>query len=120
MGAGISNQQATMGRVDNWGIESSVRANIMRKNDFRWDATLNFSMNRNKLVELYGDGKDDITNNLFIGESLGAIYGYEWGGIVQEEDVDFMKANGRVPGDIKEVDQLTIDTDGHGGREDYT
>lgn len=114
MGAGISNQQATMGRVDNWGIESSVRANIMRKNDFRWDATLNFSMNRNKLVELYGDGKDDITNNLFIGESLGAIYGYEWGGIVQEEDVDFMKANGRVPGDIKEVDQLTIDTDGDG------
>ena len=114
MGAGISNQQATMGRVDNWGIESSIRASIVQKRDLRWDATLNFTMNRNKLVELYGDGKDDITNNLFIGESLGAIYGYEWDGIVQEEDVEFMKANGRVPGDIKEKDQLTIDTDGDG------
>ena len=114
MGAGITNQQATMGRVDNWGIESSIRGTIIRNNDFRWDATLNFTMNRNKLVELYGDGKDDVTNNLFIGESLDAIYGYEWGGIVQEEDVDFMNANGRVPGDIKEVDQLTIDTDGDG------
>ena len=114
MGAGISNQQATMGRVDNWGIESIIRGNIIQKRDLRWDATLTFTMNRNKLVELYGDGKDDITNNLFLGESLGAIYGYEWDGIVQEEDVEFMTANGRVPGDIKEKDQLTIDTDNDG------
>lgn len=114
MGAGISSQQATMGRVDNWGIESIVRGTMIQKRDLRWDATLTFTMNRNKLVELYGDGKDDITNNLFIGESLGAIYGYEWDGIVQEEDVEFMQANGRVPGDVKEKDQLTIDTDGDG------
>lgn len=42
-----------------------------------------FSLNRNKLVDLYGDGKDDITSNLFIGKSLGAIYGYRTDGIFQ-------------------------------------
>ena len=99
MGSGITSQSATMGRVDNFGIEASLRAQIVRKHDFNWTATVNFTRNRNKLVELYGDGEDDITNNLFLGESLGAIYGYRWIGIVQETDTDYIAANGAQPGD---------------------
>lgn len=109
MGAGITNQSATMGQVNNWGIESSLRATIVERQDFRWNATLNFTMNRNTLVELYGDGNDDITNNLFLGESLGAIYGYVYDGIVQTSDTDYMSANGSTPGDVKFVD---LDGDG--------
>ncbi len=107
IGAGLTTQSATMGQINNWGIESSLRANIIRKKDVSWDATLNFSLNRNKLVKLYGgkDEEDDITNNLFIGKSLGAIYGYEYDGVVQSSDVEFMQKNGRTPGDIKEKDQ---------------
>jgi len=107
MGSGFNTQSATMGQVNNWGIESSLRANIIRKRDFTWDATLNFSLNRNKLVKLYGGEKeeDDITNGLFIGKSLGAIYGYEYAGVVQDTDVEFMQKNGRTPGDIMEKDQ---------------
>ena len=101
MGAGITSQSATMGRVDNWGVESSMRFNLLSKKDFNWTATLNFTMNRNKLVELYGDGQDDITNNLFLGKSLGAIYGYRLIGIVQEDDTDYLNANGATPGDAK-------------------
>ena len=99
MGSGITNQSATMGRVDNFGIESSLRAQIVRKHDFNWTATATFTRNRNKLVELYGDGEDDIQNGLFLGESLGAIYGYKWIGIVQEDDLDYINANGAQPGD---------------------
>lgn len=107
IGAGLTTQSATMGQINNWGIESSLRADIIRKKDVSWDATLNFSLNRNKLVKLYGgkDEEDDITNNLFIGKSLGAIYGYEYDGVVQSSDVEFMQKNGRTPGDIKEKDQ---------------
>lgn len=107
IGSGFDSQSATMGQIDNWGIESSLRANLVRKHDFNWDATLNFSLNRNKLVALYGgeDEEDDIANNLFIGKSLGAIYGYEYDGVVQSTDTDFMAKNGRTPGDIKEKDQ---------------
>lgn len=104
MGSGITRQSATMGQVNNWGVEASLRAQIMKTSDIDWSATLNYTINRNKLVELYGDGKDDIVNNLFIGHSLGAIYGYVWDGVVQETDTDYMAANGVTPGDIKNRD----------------
>ena len=106
MGSGITTQSATMGQVNNWGIESSIRADIVRGRDFNWNATLNFTLNRNKLVKLYGgeNEQDDITNNLFIGKSLGAIYGYVWDGVVQETDTEYMEANGVTPGDIKNKD----------------
>jgi len=101
MGTGLTSQSATMGRVDNWGIESSIRANIIQKRDFNWTATLNFTLNRNKLVDLYGDGLDDINNNRFIGEPLNPIYGYRWIGIVQTDDTPYIAANGVQPGSPK-------------------
>ena len=55
--ARVSCQRATMGRVDNWGIEANLTTENIRSNDFSWRTTLSFTMNRNKLVELYGDGR---------------------------------------------------------------
>lgn len=66
-------------------------------------------MNRNKLKDLYGDGKDDITNSLFLNKSLGAIYGYKDIGIVQESDVDYIAKNNAQPGDV-----MFEDLDGDG------
>ena len=118
---GLSSMKATMGRVDNWGIEINLNTkNIMTK-DFSWESALNFYLNRNKLKELYGDGKDDISNSLFLGKSLGAIYGYKPVGIVQaaygadgkplydanghlqvcDADKAYAEANGAKPGDVK-------------------
>jgi hypothetical protein len=62
---------------------------------------LNFSLNRNILVDLYGDGKDDPASSLFLGKSLGAIYGYKMIGIVQEEDTDYIATNTSVAGNPK-------------------
>ena len=101
MGTGLTSQSATMGRVDNWGIESSIRANVIQKRAFNWTSVLNFTLNRNKLVDLYGDGLDDINNNRFIGEPLNPLYGYRWIGIVQKEDAEYIKANGVQPGSPK-------------------
>ena len=83
---GLTSMKATMGRVDNWGIEVNLNTTNIQTKDFNWGSTLTFYMNRNKLKELYGDGQDDITNSLFLGKSLGAIYGYKNIGIVQEDD----------------------------------
>ncbi|MDX8339398.1 SusC/RagA family TonB-linked outer membrane protein [Draconibacterium sp. IB214405] len=100
MGAGITSQMATMGKVDNWGIEAVLNTTNIESGDFRWTSGLTFTLNRNKLVELYGgDEEDDINAGLFIGESLNAIYGYEWIGIVQEDDTEYLAANGGEPGD---------------------
>lgn len=77
MGAGVTTQKATMGQVNNWGIEINASSVNIKNKDFTWTSDLIFTLNRNKLVELYGDGQDDLTNGYFIGKSLGAIYGYE-------------------------------------------
>ena len=95
--------------VDNWGIEATLNTVNIENKDWSWTSTLNFYMNRNKLKDLYGDGKDDVTNGLFLNKSLGAIYGYKNIGIVQVEDTEYMEKNGAQPGDVKFAD---IDGDG--------
>ncbi len=114
---GLTSMYATMGQVNNWGIEWTLSTTNIQTKDFSWSSGLMFYINRNKLVELYGDGQDDITNSLFLGKSLGAIYGYKNIGIVQEEDTEYMEANGAVAGDVKFAD---LDGDGVITSEDRT
>ena len=105
MGNGFTSTRATMGQVDNRGVELMLNTVNIKKRDFEWSSMLNFYLNRNKLVELYGDGNDDISNSLFLGKSLGAIYQLKVIGIVQEGDTQYMEANSRVPGDPKFEDR---------------
>lgn len=102
---GFKTIKTSLGQVNNKGMEVSVRSVNMRQRNFTWSTGLNFWLNRNKLVKLYGedldgDGKedDDIASELFIGESLGAIYGYEQIGIVQEDDAEYIAQTGAAPG----------------------
>jgi len=104
MSSGFTSQKATMGRIDNWGIEANVNGTIIRNSDLTWNAGMVFSLNRNKLVDLYGNGEDDITNSLFLGKSLGAIYGYVWDGIVQKGEEHYMSNMNAAPGDAKYKD----------------
>lgn len=105
MGNGLTSISATMGQVDNWGVEANLTTQNIKTKNFAWTSTLSFYMNRNKLVDLYGNGKDDINASLFLGESLGAIYGYKPIGIVQVEDTDYISANGAQAGDPKYWDK---------------
>ena len=57
-----------------------------QNNDFRWTTNVNFSLNRDKIIELRGDGKDDITNKWFIGEPLRVFYDYNVVGTWQENE----------------------------------
>jgi len=102
MGAGFSEIDATAGQIDNWGIEATLNTQNIIKSDFTWNSSLIFFMNRNKIVELDGSGEDNIKDELFIGESLGAIYGYNNIGIVQEEgDEEYIEINNAQAGDVK-------------------
>ncbi len=104
MGTGLTSQYATMGRVDNWGAEVNISGLAVNRGDFQWNTGFIFYINRNKLVELYGDGQDDITNSLFLGKSLGAIYGYQWDGVVQEGEENYLSNISATPGDAKYAD----------------
>ncbi len=101
MANGIKYMDETMGQINNWGLEVSLNTTNFKQGDWEWNSTLTYYINRNKLHELYGDGEDDISNWLFLGKSLGAIYGYKPIGIVQESDTEYINANGATPGDVK-------------------
>ncbi len=102
MGAGITTIKATLGQVDNWGIEATLNSQNVKISNLEWNSDIIFYMNRNKLVELYGDGEDDLANSYFLGKSLGVIYGYKEDGIIQMTgDEDYVDINGGVPGDVK-------------------
>ena len=104
MNSGMTSQKATMGRIDNWGIEANINGSIIRTRDWNWSSSLIFSLNRNKLVDLYGNGEDDIANSRFLGKSLGAIYGYVWDGVVQKGEEHYMSNITSNPGDAKYAD----------------
>ena len=86
MTAGITTQKATMGRVDNKGVEINFNTVPVKTKTLTWNSDFVFTLNRNKIVELYGDGQDDITSSLFIGKPINTIFGYKTEGIFQDGD----------------------------------
>ena len=81
---GYQNIWVNLGQMQNVGVDLNLRTVNIRSDDFRWETSLNFSTYKNKILELYGDGRDDIGNTWFIGEPLHVIYDYEKLGIWQE------------------------------------
>jgi len=57
LGSGNTSIRTNLGSVQNTGAEFAVNAQLMEKRSFAWDATLNFSMNGNKLVTLGTDAQ---------------------------------------------------------------
>jgi TonB-linked SusC/RagA family outer membrane protein len=109
---GFANINTNIGEVANHGIEFSLTGQIMKKGDFVWEASVNFSRNRNKIVSILGDdndgdGKEDdlINNTLFIGEPTDVIYDYEIIGMWQLADRDAgIIPSGFYPGTYKIAD----------------
>lgn len=107
-----------IGETQNKGIEIQLNTVNIRKADFTWSTDLNFFLNRDKIVELRGDGKDDVNNKWFIGKPLSVYYDYKMIGLWQEGDeftyVDEdgntkVHQTGAQPGDAK-----LYDADGNG------
>lgn len=113
---GFSSIPFNIGKVHNHGIEFTLTGNIMNTQDLTWQASFNYSRNRNRIVSILGpqndqngDGKEDdlIANSLFIGEPQGVIYDYEITGEnwqLAERTAGVIPA-GFVPGTKKIVDQ---------------
>ncbi|RYZ29111.1 MAG: SusC/RagA family TonB-linked outer membrane protein [Chitinophagaceae bacterium] len=113
-----------IGKVNNKGLEVQLNLQNVNSGQFSWNTGFNFWINRNKIVSLYGldankDGKedDDVTNSLFIGKSLSAIYTYVMDGIIQKDDAEFIAVYGGKPGDIKFKD---LNNDGKIDAQDRT
>lgn len=79
--SGFSSRVINAGEVQNRGLEITLNATPLRTDDFRWNSSVNFTMNRGKVVDLT-EGLDfyTIKNNYLtvgaaIGERIGDLYG---------------------------------------------
>lgn len=104
--SGFNQVTANVGEIENKGIELTVNTvNIMKK-DFSWNTTLAFTKNKNKLLELYGEGQTvDKGNKLFVGYPVRSNFDYQFAGIWQLADSSAAKSFGQVPGAVRVVDQ---------------
>ncbi|AWW30213.1 SusC/RagA family TonB-linked outer membrane protein [Echinicola strongylocentroti] len=102
---GYNNVWANLGEMQNKGFELTLNTVNIETGDFTWETSLNFSTYKNEIVDLYGDGRDDIGNQWFIGQPLRVIFDYEKLGIWQEgEDIASVDPVSQ-PGDLKFKDQ---------------
>lgn len=84
---GFANVYSNIGKMENTGIDVTLNSKNIVKENFNWSSTLVFSRNRNKITDVYGDGKDDLGNRWFIGRPVGVIYDYTKVGIWQEDEI---------------------------------
>lgn len=125
---GFSSIMSNLGEVENKGFELSLTSINMQERNFTWSSTFNFTLNRNKIVHLYGDmvdvldaegnvigqkEADDIKNKWFIGKSIDEIWGLEVIGVWQQDEAEEAAKYGLAPGDFKlrDVDQSGDFTD---------
>ncbi len=106
---GFSSINTNIGKVANHGLEFTLAYQVINNQDLKWEASVNFSRNRNEIVSILGydndnDGIEDdlVANRLFIGEPQQVIYDYEIIGMWQLADEDAgIIPDGFYPGTYK-------------------
>lgn len=85
---GFSIQTQNIGSVENKGWEFVLNGTIL-DGEFRWNATVNFSINKNKVTDLGGQdiidpGSSRFMNVVKVGEQLGVFYGAQYAGVAPD------------------------------------
>lgn len=83
---GYSKIWDNVGQTRNKGLEIALNSVNIEAEHVRWTSSFNFSLNRDKIIELRGDRIDDISNKWFIGKPLRVYHDYNMIGIWQKGD----------------------------------
>jgi TonB-linked SusC/RagA family outer membrane protein len=84
--SGYTSSFINAGEMTNTGVELQLNANLVKTDDFTWDAGMTFTRNRN-IVKKLADGVDVISlpwgffganQRLVEGEAYGTLYGDDW------------------------------------------
>jgi outer membrane receptor protein involved in Fe transport len=103
---GFSQVVANVGTIQNKGIELTLNTVNIAKDDLVWNSTFAFTLNRNKLLSLYGDGQTvDKGNKLFVGSPIRSNFDYQFAGIWQTADKELAAKYKQEPGSVRVVDQ---------------
>jgi TonB-linked SusC/RagA family outer membrane protein len=112
--SGFTTIQSNIGRVRNEGLEFGLSGTVLRSKDFTWDANLNVSFNKNRILEISGNPfAAGFASWVEVGQPLGAFRGYKVLGIFQTaaeiaaspvQTVTASPLTSTSPGDIKFAD----------------
>ena len=125
---GVSSILDNIGSMENKGIELLIGGDPI-VGDFRWNTSVNFTANRNKVLDL-GDNKrigyrpstggyslGSSFMFLEVGESFGLMNGWKFLGIWGTDEEEEARSYGQLPGDPKYLD---LDQDGDIDNDDRT
>lgn len=75
-----------IGNIDNWGVDLDLRT-INLKGKLEWTSAINFSLNRNKILNLNSETDVILQNSILLREGvpIGTFYGYQFDGIFQSD-----------------------------------
>lgn len=107
--SGFSSVLRNVGSTRNKGLEITLSTTNINKGDFRWTTDLQFTHNKEAILELFNGKVDDIGNNRFIGQPLSVYFDNRKIGIWQTNELDLATKYQRKVGEIKVED---INNDG--------
>jgi len=96
--SGFSSYQQNIGKTRNRGVQLQLKGDIIRNRDIVWNVGFTFYKNKNEIIDLYGDNKDDVGSNWFIGQPVRVWYLYDFVGVWQEDEVELAAKYGAKPG----------------------
>jgi hypothetical protein len=112
--SGYTSKIINAGRIDNKGLEVLLTVTPVKISDFRWDVTVNWSKNRNEVVEL-APGIDQFVLGTYWdmqliaapGEPYGVLLGFDY---ERDPDGNIIFYDGLPSqGELKEVGNITPD-----------
>jgi TonB-linked SusC/RagA family outer membrane protein len=100
---GYSSKWVNAGEIENKGVELTLFATPVETSAFRWDLSLNWSKNQNKVISLFTDEEGNEVQNLQLGSlqggvSINARVGQPFG-TIQGSDYIYHENGQRVVGD---------------------
>ena len=114
---GFASIMSNLGELGNKGFEATLNTINITNTSITWKSNLVFSLNRNKIIKLFGNVGDytllgeerngelpDYSNQWFPGQPIDVIWNYELLGIWQEEDSEAAAVFGTRIGDYKATD----------------
>lgn len=132
---GFSTLLSNVGKTQNKGWELTIGANILKNKDYFFDASVNFSYNKNKIKELYNVSGEEtkeiilrsdgtgLDRRLVVGEPVDGLYARHSLGIIKtQEQLDWYKEYAPKTAQNAQLgDEMYEDLDGDGsiGLNDY-
>lgn len=98
------------GNMRNRGIEVALNAKVIEHNAFKWNSTLNFSYNQNKITHLFTEQSTPYsyysTVQNRIGKPVGSLYSIDYAGLDEKGDPQARKADGTL---VKNTSGLNVE-----------